>query len=73
MSICAVCSWVFADNTCVLTTIERIQCGYKKTYRFESNTFYKSDQMDEFILNYRIWIIIFINIVIGARLVEYYV
>ena len=72
LSICAVCSWVFANNTCVLTTIERIECGYKKSYRFDSIHWCKSEQMDKFILQYRKVILFFINIVIGARLVEYY-
>lgn len=64
LSICALSSWIFANNTCFLTTIERIQCGYKKSYRFE----FISEQMDKFILKYRIGIMIFIICILCVRL-----
>lgn len=81
-SIVALLSWLFQNNTCFLTTIEQINCHYKKKYRFHDLFYFldvliskfklKKLNIDKFNIKYRIRLLSFLIIFIFLRLYVYF-
>jgi glycerophosphoryl diester phosphodiesterase len=77
-SLIALLSWLFKNNTCFLTTIEKNHCHYKKKYRFH-DVFYYIDKLnlpfkiDKLNLKYRIFLLSILNIITLLRLYVYFI
>jgi len=75
-SVLSIFSWLFRNNTCFLTTIEQVQCNYKKNYRFH-DLFYYFDSLklpfkvNKINIKYRILLLSILNIIIILRLYVY--
>ena len=76
-SFTAMAWWIYQKNTCFLTKLEKMFCGYNDNYRFHDLSYFidylsakvgLSTQFDDFMLHNRLFLLVVLNVFILARL-----